>query len=113
MLSGHTQPVKALAVLPLSSSAGATSRGSPNSASATLLVSGSRDCCVRLWDFKSGECLHKSHILRNIVTSIRAFPKQQTGLVGYAFVQTSEDLRLRFWTVENQQGGEPRLVVKH
>eukprot|EP00929_Paragymnodinium_shiwhaense_P056452 TRINITY_DN28244_c0_g2_i1.p1 TRINITY_DN28244_c0_g2~~TRINITY_DN28244_c0_g2_i1.p1 ORF type:complete len:1009 (+),score=262.71 TRINITY_DN28244_c0_g2_i1:148-3174(+) len=85
-LKGHTQEVKTLSML--AGQAGG------------YLVSGSRDCTVRLWDVEQGECVHSAKILRNVITRLAAFDDAQVSKHGLAFVQSSEDLRLRLWAVE-------------
>jgi len=93
-LVGHTQEVRSIEVL---------------GSNAGRAVSGSRDCTVRVWDLERAECLHSSHVLRNVVTRLRSFPAEQAAIHGFAFVQASEDLRLRFWSVE----ASGRLALRH
>lgn len=56
-----------------------------------MLVSGSRDAQVCLWDLLSGKQVHSAKIERNLVTDIRWIPNS------HCFAQTSEDLTLRIW----------------
>mmetsp|Transcript_49801 Transcript_49801/g.161033 ORF Transcript_49801/g.161033 Transcript_49801/m.161033 type:complete len:818 (-) Transcript_49801:179-2632(-) len=81
---------------------------------ARRMVSGSRDCTMRLWDVDQASCLHSVLILRNVVTKVRSFVGQAAVSVlgSCCCIQTSEDLRLRLWAVGGGHG-EERLEVKH
>lgn len=55
------------------------------------VVSGGRDCVVKLSDAETGETLASKKILRNVVTSVKAVPARN------CYVQCSEDLQLRIY----------------
>lgn len=62
-----------------------------------LLVSGSRDAAIRVWDIETGTSINTRKLYRNLVTSVCALrdDKNQT------FLQTSEDLTIRTWDVRS------------
>lgn len=74
------------------------------SADASCVVSGSRDCTVRLWDTETAKDVGKAKVLRNVVTSLRVVPARNT------VVQCSEDLRLRLWSTESRSLREVATV---
>jgi len=47
--------------------------------------------------------------LRNVVTRLRCFVSEEASSQHFEFVQASEDLRLRFWSVEHSN----KLSVKY
>mmetsp|Transcript_76414 Transcript_76414/g.175056 ORF Transcript_76414/g.175056 Transcript_76414/m.175056 type:complete len:253 (+) Transcript_76414:341-1099(+) len=65
------------------------------SSEASVVVSGSRDCTLRLWDAQSSREVGKAKVLRNVVTSLRVCPGRN------AVVQCSEDLRIRVWSTSS------------
>lgn len=91
-MQGHQMSVRALDILEASSpSSGSDAKYYANDAS-PLLITGSRDCSVRLWDLATGAALQQVKILRNVVTAIRRVPGEP-----HTAVQASEDLVLRLW----------------
>ncbi|XP_046844524.1 WD repeat-containing protein 31-like [Xenia sp. Carnegie-2017] len=57
----------------------------------SLLCSGSRDNSLRIWDVERAQCLKMSMITRNLITSLKWFPKDDL------IAQTGEDKMLRIW----------------
>ena len=55
------------------------------------LFSGSRDNTVCLWDIKTGICIKRCSIPRNLVTGVKFVPD------GNCILQSSEDKHLRVW----------------
>lgn len=71
------------------------------------VASGSRDNVVKVWDLETSEEVASSTISRNVCTSIRAWDR--------GFIQTSEDLQLRYWSsdaevVSSASSGPNQLV---
>ncbi len=56
-----------------------------------LLVSGSRDNNVKVWDLWSNTCIRSVHIPRNLVTDMKWIERQN------CILQSSEDKSLRIW----------------
>ena len=84
-LSGHERPVNSMCF------------------NNNLLLSGSSDWSVRLWDIPTQRQLEKSTINWNVVTSIRWLDENTA-------VQTSEDLKLRIWDVRQRKLGEASAI---
>jgi WD40 repeat protein len=70
--------------------------------SPNVLVTGSRDCMVAVWDVERQKQTKTAQIMQNVVTHVEALPGRS------AFVQCSEDLRLRIWSTNL---GRPELEV--
>jgi len=64
----------------------------------TLLFSGSRDNCVRLWDTTRKTSVSEKEVSRNLVTCVKWIPGTQTQVA-----QTGEDKMLRVWDTRNMQ----------
>ena len=60
-----------------------------------LLISGSSDWSLRLWDINSLKELNKSVINWNVITSVK--------WVENSIIQTSEDLTLRIWDIRDDR----------
>lgn len=58
------------------------------------LATGGRDYHTMLWDVETQKCEHKNRIDRNMVTDMKWMPNDNN-----TFVQTSEDLRMRFFDI--------------
>lgn len=65
--------------------------------SSPMVVTGSRDTSVRLWDIEKQTCLKSVKILRNIVTQVQWFEQDS------CFLQVSEDLKIRIWDSRTMQ----------
>ncbi|CAE8676857.1 unnamed protein product [Polarella glacialis] len=78
--------------------------------SGQALVTGSRDCSLRLWDLETGRTLQQNKILRNVVTALRRVPAG-AGAGASAVVQASEDLQLRVWDVRVGLTKGPSMAV--
>eukprot|EP00931_Biecheleriopsis_adriatica_P105361 TRINITY_DN79916_c0_g1_i1.p1 TRINITY_DN79916_c0_g1~~TRINITY_DN79916_c0_g1_i1.p1 ORF type:complete len:375 (+),score=77.47 TRINITY_DN79916_c0_g1_i1:47-1171(+) len=89
---------------------GGDERGSVEGSGAAL-ITGSRDCTVRLWDIETGRSLQQHKILRNVVTAVRRVPAGLGGAAG-AVVQASEDLQLRLWDVREGLLKGPSMAVR-
>ncbi|KAJ7339489.1 WD REPEATS REGION domain-containing protein [Desmophyllum pertusum] len=64
----------------------------------TLLFSGSRDNCVRLWDTTRKTSVSETEVSRNLVSCAKWIPGTQT-----LVAQTGEDKMLRVWDTRNMQ----------
>ncbi|XP_069922407.1 WD repeat-containing protein 31 isoform X2 [Oryctolagus cuniculus] len=74
-LSGHAMVVTGLAVSPDSSQ----------------LCTGSRDNSLLLWDVRTGRCVERASVSRNLVTHLCWVPREP------CILQTSEDKAIRLW----------------
>jgi WD40 repeat protein len=85
-LSGHTQPVRALALSP----------------SGQILASGSDDQTIKLWNTTTGKLLHTLNGHRDRIKSILITPDEKT------VISTSFDNTIKFW--DTQTGKETRAI---
>ncbi|XP_017653763.1 WD repeat-containing protein 31 isoform X3 [Nannospalax galili] len=74
-LSGHAMVVTGLAMSPDSSQ----------------LCTGSRDNSLLLWDVRTGQCVERASVSRNLVTHLCWVPRESY------ILQTSEDKTIRLW----------------
>ncbi|XP_051835960.1 WD repeat-containing protein 31 isoform X1 [Antechinus flavipes] len=88
---GHDMVVTGLAVNPDSSQ----------------ICTGSRDNTLCMWDVKTGECLQKATISRNLVTHLCWIPRESL------FLQTSEDKTIRIWDSRKLQVAHKFPVKQH
>lgn len=64
----------------------------------SLLFSGSRDNCVRLWDVTRPTSISEREVSRNLVSCVKWIPGTQSQVA-----QTGEDKMLRVWDTRNMQ----------
>lgn len=86
-------------------------QGQSHTGSAQSLITGSRDCTLRLWDLEGGSTIQQHKILRNVVTAMRRVPAGPGSGVG-AVVQASEDLQLRLWDTRAGLLKGPSMAVR-
>mmetsp|Transcript_12656 Transcript_12656/g.22381 ORF Transcript_12656/g.22381 Transcript_12656/m.22381 type:complete len:362 (+) Transcript_12656:41-1126(+) len=102
---GHQMSVSTVDVVDDWSVAGQTTTSTGGA-----LLTGSRDCSLRLWDVESGRTLQQNKILRNVVTAVRRVPNGPAG--ASTLVQASEDLQLRLWDLRAGLGKGPAMAVR-
>lgn len=70
---------------------------------ANLIVSGSSDWSLRLWDLVTCKAISQNIINWNVVTCLKWFEN--------SIVQTSEDLRLRIWDIRENNTLRPSEII--
>lgn len=79
-LHGHSAPVRAIAIGP----------------KGYILVSGSADCSIRLWNLKTGQLLHRFLAHRDLVNTVAIHPN------GHRLVSGSFDRTILAWNLKNR-----------